>query len=363
MEMYNATLSLSFDGTAAIALFSALIPLCLFGIAANTLTVVVISRSDRLRQSIFNYFLLSLAVSDLLSILISPLYLYRRTWGLDRWVISSFLCKFYWSTELWTSYVTSIQIFLFVLLRYVFVRSTSQHIKTRIVHVKIVITVVWIVTFFVGFVPFMLMFDAKQRDRSSGDVDSKWPSCHLDVDWLNEFVSYTVATYSLFFYIPIIFIVFISIAVIYKIYQKRKIRRIRISLSPGSISKEISEEIKRQRDEVKIVFQLLLIVSSFLLGYIPHTAYQFYTTTRIPTNDVDEAFDWWFGVAEHICLRLSECLNPIFYNIASRKMRKETIGFLRKAFCFICKPSGSTLPVRASSVTETPHRSSRIPMP
>ena len=44
-------------------------------------------------RSVFNYFIISLAVSDLISALISPLFVYRRVWGTKQWQLSSFVCK------------------------------------------------------------------------------------------------------------------------------------------------------------------------------------------------------------------------------------------------------------------------------
>ena len=44
-------------------------------------------------RSVFNYFILSLSVSDLMSALISPLYLYKRTWGFEYWNIPKIFCQ------------------------------------------------------------------------------------------------------------------------------------------------------------------------------------------------------------------------------------------------------------------------------
>jgi len=47
-------------------------------------------------------------------------------------------------------------------------------------------------------------------------------------------------------------------------------------------------------------------------------AFHFYSSmTQAVTYD-DQVFHWWFGITEYMCLRLSECLNPILYNLASR---------------------------------------------
>ena len=44
-------------------------------------------------RSIFNYYIVSLCVSDIISALLNPLFLYRRIWGYDVWEIPYFFCK------------------------------------------------------------------------------------------------------------------------------------------------------------------------------------------------------------------------------------------------------------------------------
>jgi len=59
----------------------------------NVLTVATISSTTQL-QTISNYFICSLCISDLCSALLcSPLWLYRRTWGFNNWQWGEFLCK------------------------------------------------------------------------------------------------------------------------------------------------------------------------------------------------------------------------------------------------------------------------------
>jgi len=48
------------------------------------------------RRDAFTYIFLSLCVSDVISALLSPLYLYRRTWGFYNWKASTFMCKVSW---------------------------------------------------------------------------------------------------------------------------------------------------------------------------------------------------------------------------------------------------------------------------
>jgi len=44
-------------------------------------------------RSVFNYFILSLAISDLLSSVFSPLYIYKNTYGFSEWNLPRFLCQ------------------------------------------------------------------------------------------------------------------------------------------------------------------------------------------------------------------------------------------------------------------------------
>lgn len=80
--------------------------------------------------------------------------------------------------------------------------------------------------------------------------------------------------------------------------------------------------------------QLTLISACFAFGYIPLTAYLFWSATvHIPytcecaTCNVE--MDYWFGVVSYITLRISECLNPVMYNIGCRNMREASYDFIR----------------------------------
>ena len=44
------------------------------------------------------------------------------------------------------------------------------------------------------------------------------------------------------------------------------------------------------------------------------------------------AANYWFSVSEYLLLRISECLNPIFYNLGSNQMRRCTLKLLYKMF-------------------------------
>ena len=80
-------------------------------------------------------------------------------------------------------------------------------------------------------------------------------------------------------------------------------------------------------NERNIFTQLSLIVVVFMLGYLPTTIYIIWTTTN--TSKRDPSFDFWFGAVSYLCLRISECLNPVIYNLGSRNIRRETKRLLK----------------------------------
>ena len=82
------------------------------------------------------------------------------------------------------------------------------------------------------------------------------------------------------------------------------------------------KKCKRQR---RTFLQLGLVVLSFMIGYIPSASYLMWTTV---TNSDNVATDYWFGVSSYLCLRFSECLNPLMYNLGSNKLRKGTGRYL-----------------------------------
>ena len=40
--------------------------------------------------------------------------------------------------------------------------------------------------------------------------------------------------------------------------------------------------------------------------------------------------NYWFCMAQYFCLRLSECLNPVFYNLGSTNIKNATIKLLKR---------------------------------
>ena len=76
--------------------------------------------------------------------------------------------------------------------------------------------------------------------------------------------------------------------------------------------------------------QLNRIETLFNSKYLLLLAYEFWSVQPLPNTMYFRYLDYWFGMVQYYFLRFSECLNPLFYNLGSTKMRKYTIDFVRR---------------------------------
>nr|XP_039270397.1 growth hormone secretagogue receptor type 1-like isoform X1 [Styela clava] len=323
-----------FNEAAVIVSASILLPLMVIGVIGNLLTIIVISTS-RCLSSVFNQFILSLCVSDLLSALISPLFLYRRTWGYDDWQIPSFFCKLYWATDMWTSYVTALHILLFAIIRLISIRWPHIYTKIKIRHARMLIPCLWLLAFLTGFIPFAWWYDSGKRRRNTDDMDARWPACTLEPEWAEQYSSYQSVAFPLFFYVPTVSIISLTIAIGIMLTRRRNERNEKLQKQiPAGAESKIKKSGRKER---QAIIQLSMIAGSFMLGYIPFTAYEISGMHISSKTAADERFWWKFGMSVYICLRFSETLNPVFYNLATPKIRNETCRVVRSALNVLCK--------------------------
>ena len=92
---------------------------------------------------------------------------------------------------------------------------------------------------------------------------------------------------------------------------------------------ETPQSKRRSQQERDIFTQLSLIIAAFMLGYMPTAIYQVWTIDTRSNFGEDINADYWFGVVSYLCLRFSESLNAIIYNIGSGEMRKATKKLLK----------------------------------
>ncbi|XP_076818861.1 neuromedin U receptor homolog nmur-2-like [Clavelina lepadiformis] len=329
-----------FNDVGIIVSASIIFTFLVIGLIGNLTTIVVIATTPQLKN-IFMHFILSLCVSDLISALISWLFLYRRTWGFDVWApLPEVFCRFYWASDLMTNYVTALHIFSFALLRYISIQFPIHFKRLKLLHGKIWIAAIWVFTFLIGFIPFFIFFGARFRDRYSDAPDSRWPACTINSEWYETYTLYQKICYSTLLYAPSIGVVLLSILIGATV-------RSRLSKMGSSTNNE-----KKKKKERQAVLQLLLIVLSFLIGYIPFTAYEFWSVEPRENTMYNRRADYWFGMIEYFFLRFSECMNPLLYNLGSSKMRHYTKKLIVTKLCCSLGRKTSKVVSRTSATSD-----------
>ncbi|KAK7477113.1 hypothetical protein BaRGS_00031599 [Batillaria attramentaria] len=118
-----------------------LAPLVVFGIAGNTLVILAISLERRL-QNVTNYFLLSLAVTDLLvSLIVMPLSIINEFTG--QWMFGLILCNLFVTADVFMCTSSILHLCTISLERYIGIRYPlwTKNKSKRTVFLKIVL--VW----------------------------------------------------------------------------------------------------------------------------------------------------------------------------------------------------------------------------
>ncbi|XP_076818862.1 trace amine-associated receptor 9-like isoform X1 [Clavelina lepadiformis] len=325
LPVENATYERPFDEIGIAVSAFIILAFLVLGLFGNGLTFAVIVTYRMLSENVFMRFILSLCVSDLISALISWLFLYRRTWGFDVWApLPDIFCKFYWAADIMTNFVTALHIFSFAVLRLISIQFPVVYNKMKIWHGNIWIAIIWVLSFLCGFLPSWFIFGANERDRLSNSPDARWPACTVIWEQFEFYKLFQEVCYPIFLYLPLVGVVVVCSAIVFIVRIKSR------KVAP---SKKCE---KRQKREKQAVLQLLLIMASFLIGYIPFTAYEFWAVQDLPVTPYYRFADYWFGMIEYFFLRFSECVNPLFYNLGSAKMRRHTKKFIQtKILCCI----------------------------
>lgn len=95
--------------------------------------------------------------------------------------------------------------------------------------------------------------------------------------------------------------------------------------------KQVSITLFNSHDEAKrffersfwlFMFKKAKLLYFYLVLYTHFSAYEFWSIQKFPDDYYYYQVDYWFGMTEYFFFRFSECLNPIFYNLGSAKMRK-----------------------------------------
>ncbi|XP_053346783.1 dopamine receptor D1b [Clarias gariepinus] len=305
--------------------------LILTTLLGNTLVCAAVTKFRHLRSKVTNYFVISLAISDLLvAILVMPWKAATEMVGF--WPFGAF-CDIWVAFDIMCSTASILNLCVISVDRYWAISSPFRYERKMTPKVAfIMISVAWTLSVFISFIPVQLNWH-KAQSAGYTELNSSYaelPPGNCDFS-LNR--TYAISSSLISFYIPVA-IMIVTYTRIYRIAQKQ-IRRIsaleRAAESAknhhsSSIESENSFKVSFKR-ETKVLKTLSVIMGVFVCCWLPFFILNCLAPFCEPNVDFPcinpTTFDVfvWFGWA-------NSSLNPIIYafNADFRKAFSSLLG-------------------------------------
>ena len=278
-------------------LFYSSIPFLVIGLIGNVLVIRIVHKTREMHTPT-NYLLVSMAVSDVITILMWPVY-YLEVW--------KFLCKFFVLSEI-SLMVSSITLIVLAVERYhALLKPFRTGLRLSEDNVKKAIAFIWIASFFICLPE---LFFNKWSETYSTCI-GPW-TLHMS----RPSKVYVIINVVLSVYIPLAVICYCYGSLIRGLYFTN-------TVCPETDGDERSSEKK------KLVITFIMVTVGFFIGSIPTGV--FYTI--IPSGDgktIDLKLYADILYAVDFVFVCSLCFNPIIYAFRSNNFQE---GFKRIILC------------------------------
>uniref|UniRef100_A0A3P9JCJ3 Growth hormone secretagogue receptor type 1 n=1 Tax=Oryzias latipes TaxID=8090 RepID=A0A3P9JCJ3_ORYLA len=289
------------------------VPLMLFGLLGNILTILVVWLRPHMRSSTYLY-LSSMAISDLLILLLLPLDLYKL-WRPRPWPLGDLACKLTMFLSECCTFCTILHITFLSLERYVAVcwPITAKTLVTRR-RTRAIIGCLWLGAA-VSAAPVLLMVGVE--DIGGDEADRRECRC-TQYAISSGLLSAMMILSNLYFLVPLSIL-----GLVYSLIGRT------LWLRPKSSRKE-----QGHRNTVKM---LGVIVLAFVLCWLPfhvgRTIFSLSLGSPLWPSDVHGYFLYYlsqyFNLVSSVLFYLSAAINPLLYNLMSARYRLAVRSLVR----------------------------------
>lgn len=280
--------------------------LTVFGLMANCAMNVILLR---MKPTFFTVILIGLSTSDAISALNSPLYVYRQLYWRD-FKLPPVFCFTPIAGDITTSAVTVQLVFLLSLLRFRIITKRSDAKSESILrNSRLFVMVSYIVTS-------ALVASYSAASIEVLDVRGRFVCKFKNrVDLFGVVVLILITTVGSI--LPIILTLLLCLAIIaFQVYRAMS-------------SRAITQSAASKRKEKKALVQLATIIATFLAGYsADYGAKVFFISNEFQFPD---GVDDLIVLMTHGVLRITECVNPFMYYLASSDIQEEARSFRKAA--------------------------------
>ncbi|XP_072474564.1 growth hormone secretagogue receptor type 1 [Notamacropus eugenii] len=281
------------------------IALFFIGISGNLMTMLVVSRFRDMRTTT-NLYLSSMALSDLLIFLCMPLDLFRL-WQYRPWNFGDFLCKLFQFISESCTYSTILNITALSIERYF---AICFPLRAKVVitkgKVKLIILVIWAVSFFSAGPIFVLVGVEHENGTNPMDTNECRPT---EFAIQSGLLTIMVWISSIFFFLPVF-----CLTVLYSLIGRKLWRRKREDMG-------LSASI-RDNNHKQTVKMLAVVVFAFILCWLPfHVGRYLFSKSFEPGSLEIAVISQYCNLFSFVLFYLSAAINPILYNIMSKKYR------------------------------------------
>ncbi|XP_075054071.1 motilin receptor [Mixophyes fleayi] len=277
------------------------------GLIGNTVTILIIKRYKDMKTTT-NFYLSSMAVSDIIILLCLPFDLYRL-WMSTSWIFGGFLCKFLCLISEGCTYSTILHITALSIERYLaicFPLKAKVFITKR--RVKTVIVFLWLFAL-VSAAPLYNLFE-NVKVNYTGSWQCTYTKYAMESGLLNVMMWVT----TVYFFFPMFCLIVLYGFIGKKLWKSKSVIR-----GPNAENRE-----KCHRQTVKI---LLVVVLAFIICWLPfHIGRIIYANTK---DFQMMKLSQYFNLVAMQLFYLSASINPVLYNLISKKYRTGAYKLLR----------------------------------